>query len=142
MRRVPLALFVLACVFAQAQSPSTAPAVNWALPIFTDKEGFRSMTLRGSAANIAPNDGVAVTDLNITVFSGDAAARVTTVFLSPAATFYPKTKQATGTKAVRIVRDDLEATGTTWTYDHAQKRVTLDGNVRIVLNLEIKDLLK
>src|SRR5687767_1875996 len=29
-------------------APAPAPAVNWVLPIFTDKEGYRSMTLRGT----------------------------------------------------------------------------------------------
>src|SRR4051794_37849917 len=33
---------------AAAAANLTAPAVNWVLPIFTDKEGYRSMTLRGS----------------------------------------------------------------------------------------------
>jgi hypothetical protein len=121
---------------------SGPPATNWVLPIFTDKEGYRSLTARGSEVRQIEKDRITVTDLSITVFSGDASARVETVFLSPLATFLTKANQATGDKFVRVVRDDLEATGTRWTYDHARKHVTLAGDVRIVFNAEVKDLLK
>ncbi len=120
----------------------SSPATNWVLPIFTDKEGHRSLTARGSEVRPLDKNSIAVTDLSITIFSGDAASRVETIFLSPLATFLPKENRALGDKSVRIVRNDLEATGTRWVYDHAQKHVTLDGNVRIVFNAEIKDLLK
>lgn len=135
---LPLLLFS-ACL--RAVEPSS-PATNWVLPIFTDKEGYRSLTARGSEVRPIDKNSIAVTDLSITVFSGDAAARVETIFLSPLATFLPKEKRATGDKSVRIVRDDLEATGTRWTYDHAEKRVALEGDVRIVFNAELKGLLK
>lgn len=138
-RRTHFLLFAAACVVARAQTP--APAENWVLPLFS-REGFRTMTLRGSEARPAPGNRIGVTNLNITLFSGDAATKVTTVLLSSSAIFDPQARRATGEKSVRIVREDLEATGTTWTYDDTQKRVTLDGDVRIVFNAEIKDLLK
>jgi len=120
----------------------SAPAKNWVLPIFTDKDGFRSMTLRGSEARAISADQFDVADLNITVFSGDAAAHVDTMFLSPAASFFQNEKLARGEKSVRVIRDDLEAAGTRWTYDHAEKKVSLDGRVRIVFRAQIKDLLQ
>jgi hypothetical protein len=120
----------------------SAPAKNWVLPIFTDKEGFRSMTLRGSEARAINSDRFDVADLNITVFSGDAAAHVDTMFLSPAASFFQNEKLARGEKSVRVIRDDLEASGQRWVYDHAEKKVSLDGRVRIVFHAEIKDLLQ
>jgi hypothetical protein len=139
-----LSLLLTPCSLLPAgDSPSPpAPAVNWSLPIFSDKEGFRVMTARGSEARPGANDGIVVTDLNITVFSGDADAKVQTIMLSPAATFYPKQRQAGGDRSVRVLRDDLEATGQRWTYDQAKKLVTLDGDVRIIFNAPIGDLLK
>lgn len=147
MRRAPLSLLAVfaVCGLAQAQppapTPAPAPAVNWVLPLFS-REGFRTMTLRGLEARPAAANRIGVTDLNITVFSGDAAAKITTILLSSSAIFDPQARRATGEKSVRILRDDLEATGTTWSYDEAQKRVTLTGDVRIIFNAEIKDLLK
>ena len=118
-----------------------APAINWVAPLFT-KENFHSMTLRGAKASFPLNDQVDVVDLNLTVFSGDATNRVETVILSPAATFLPKQNLARGETGVRVIRDDLEASGIHWVYDHAQKKVSLTGRVRIVFNAEFKSLLK
>jgi hypothetical protein len=85
---------------------------------------------------------VNVVDLNLTVFAGDPSNRVETVLLSAAATFRPKESTARGEKGVRLIRDDLEATGTRWSYDHGQKRVSLHTQVRIVFNAQLQGLLK
>jgi hypothetical protein len=135
-------LLLLGCSLAAA-ADAPAPAVNWTLPLYTDKEGYHSMTLRGSEVRpVGNSDAIAVADLNVTVFSGDAAAEVETLLLSPSAIFYPKEKRASGSASVRVIRDDFEARGTRWSYDHERKRVTLDGDVRIVFNAQLQDVLK
>src|SRR5437660_1643952 len=91
---------------AETSAVITAPASNWVLPIFTDREGYRTMTLRGSEASTTAARNIQVTNLSIFVFSGDAAAHVDSVLLSPAATFYPKMNRAAGDQSVRLVRDD------------------------------------
>ena len=121
---------------------AAAPATNWVLPLFTDKEGFRSMTLRGSEVRPVGTKQIAVTDLSITVFSGDAAARVDTILMSPAATFFPKENRASGEKTVRLIRDDIEVTGENWTYDHAAQTVIIRKNTRIVFREQLRDILK
>lgn len=137
---LPIALTLL-CSALRAGEPS-AQAVNWVLPIFTDQEGYRSMTARGSEVRPLAKDSIAVVDLSLTIFSGDASTRVETVLLSPFATFLPKEQRAHGDKGLRIIRDDLEAAGRKWRYDHAQKHVTLEGDVRIVFNAALDNLLK
>ena len=118
-----------------------APAVNWVLPIFTDKEGFRSMTLRGSEVRPVGRT-ISVTDLSITIFTGDATSQVDSMLLSPAAVFSPKENRAGGDKAVRFIRDDIEVTGVGWTYDHAARKVTLQQNVRVTFRAQLNDILK
>jgi hypothetical protein len=126
---------------APASESAGPPAVNWVLPIFTDKEGYRSMTLRGS--EVRPSSrSIAVTDLSITIFSGDAATRVDSMLLSPSAEFYPKENRATGSKSVRFIRDDFEVTGVGWVYDHAAKKVSLQSNVRVTFRAQLNDILK
>ncbi len=141
MIRFFLIVAVLTGSLARAQAPTPSPALNWVLPIFTDKEGFRSMTLRGS--EVRPDGkSIAVTDLSITIFSGDAKAHVDSILLSPQATFLPKEQQARGTNAVRFIRDDIEVTGVGWTYDHATKKVSLQQNVRVTFRAQLNDILK
>ena len=133
---------------AQAPQPSPSPAPvavpakNWILPLFTAKEGFRSMTLRGSEVRPAGPARIDVTDLSITVFSGDAATTVETMLLSPAAIFLPKEKRASGEKSVRLIRDDIEVTGEGWTYDHDGKKISLARHVRVVFRAQLNDILK
>lgn len=122
--------------------PTATPAVNWVLPIFTDREGHRSMTLRGSAVRPNSDGSIAVDDLSITVFDGKAEPKVDTILLSPTARFFPKENRASGDKAVRLIRDDIEVNGVGWTYDHATKKVSLHQNVRVTFYAQVNDILK
>jgi hypothetical protein len=145
-----LAALCLAATTHHAQTPpppapakfATVPAKNWVLPLFTPKEGFRTMTLRGSEVRPIDPTRIDVVDLSITVYSGDAAANVETILLSPAASFLPKEKRANGDKSVRLIRDDIEVTGEGWDYDHGTKRVSLARNVRVVFRAQLNDILK
>ncbi len=144
-----LALLPLCATHAQAPaavSPGAtvstgAPALNWVLPIFTDKEGYRSMTLRGTEVRPVGKT-IAVTDLSITIFSADAKAQVDSMLLSPVAIFSPKENRASGDKTVRFIRDDVEVTGLGWTYDHAARKVSLRENVRVTFRAQLNDILK
>jgi lipopolysaccharide export system protein LptC len=143
VKRPALLLLALAAVVsAGAADPAASPpARNWVLPLFS-KEGQRTMTARGSAARMAGEHQIEVTDLNLTVFSAAVPNQVETIILSPAATFLPNDHLARGAQSMRFIRSDLEATGTRWVYDHARKKVSLDGRVRIVINAQLKDILK
>lgn len=157
MIRPLLIAAALACPLVRAQAPAAAPATkaakaaaptftaapayNWVLPIFTDKEGYRSMTLRGT--EVRPDGkNIAVTDLSIWIFSGDAAAQIDSILLAPQALFSPKENRVSGDQDVRFIRDDIEVTGTGWSYDHAAKKVSLRQNVRVKFTAQMKDILK
>jgi hypothetical protein len=101
------------------------------------------MTLRGTEVRPAGRN-IAVTDLSITIFSGDAAARFESMLLSPQAVFQPKENRASGDGAVRYLSDEAEITGTGWTYEHGEKikKISLRSNVRIVLKAQLNDILK
>jgi hypothetical protein len=118
-----------------------SPAVNWVLPIFSDQEGHRLMKLQGT--EVRPIDGrVAITNLMITTFTGDARATVDSILLSPRAVFSPKEHTARGEQTVRFIQDDVEVTGTRWAYDHAAKKVSLEGDVRVTFRARITDILR
>ncbi len=118
-----------------------SPAVNWVLPIFSDQEGHRLMKLQGT--EVRPVDGrVAITNLMITTFTGDARAAVDSVLLSPRAVFSPKDNTARGEQTVRFIQDDVEVTGTRWAYDHTAKKVSLEGEVRVTFRARITDILR
>jgi hypothetical protein len=143
VNRLPFLLvgLALAAPVPAAESPTLAPAKNWVLPLFTP-EGHRSMLARGSEARFSGVHQIDVTNLNLVIFQADGSGTIETIILSPAATFLPDANIARGEQSMRLIRDDLEATGTRWIYDHANKKVSLDGRVQIVINAQLKDLLK
>jgi len=99
------------------------------------------MLLQGSQAIVRPNN-IEFADLNLTLFSGNEKADVVTVLLSPNATAEPEDETVHGSGTVRVIRDDLEITGTNWTYDHRQKKVSIAANARITFKAQLPDILK
>lgn len=140
---VVLALPVSAIAQTPAPAPAkeTPPAKNFRLPAFT-KEGFRAYLLNGSEARFTGDKAVDLTDVTLTVFAGDASNHVDTVILSPAATFLTEDNLARGASTVRLIRDDVEVTGSHWTYDHANKKVSIAKNVRVTFKAQLNDILK
>ena len=126
---------------ANTTSPTTAPAKNWVLPLFS-KEGYRTMTLRGTEVRPVSSARIDVIDMSIAVFSGDVSARVDSVLLSPAASFFPGDKIARGPGSVRLIRDDVVVTGEQWVYDQVRKKVSLAKNTRVILSAQLNDILK
>jgi hypothetical protein len=128
----------------------TGPAVNWTFPVFSDKEGYRQLTLRGAEARVITVNHIEVTEFSAVVFSGDAAERVDTVLLSPAATFHPKNNTAEGNSSVRLImsgrpdtpNDDVEVTGREWRYDHGSKKVSIAHDSRVIFHAQLHDILK
>ena len=130
-----------------AAAPATPPDAGLAalnqstLPIFT-KEGYRSLLLRASGMDIISAARIELTEMNLSAFSGDKTERIESILLAPSATFLRTEDIVRGEKSVRFLRDDLEASGTKWVYNHREKSISMDGNVRVVFHAALKDILK
>jgi len=136
-----IALLASTLVAAAPQAIVAPPARNWTLPLFT-KEGFRQMTLRGDEVRPISADRIDISGMIVTVFSGDAQAKVDSVISSPEATFMINEKIARGDKSVHLVRDDVEVTGDDWTYFYNEKRVLIARNASVVFHAAMPDILK
>ncbi len=130
---------------ASAQSPTRlsndAPILNWRLPSFTP-EGYRESLVRGTEARVLNDKEFALTELTLTLFSGDATNRIETILLSPAARVQAADRMVTSDSTLRVINDQFEATGASWRYEHGTKKVSIARNVRVVLQVELKDFLK
>jgi len=118
-----------------------APIVNFRLPTFTP-EGFRQWLVRGSEARLLSAREIDIRELTLTVFSGDAQDRIDTMILSPAARVVTDTQLVSGPDTIRVIRDDLEASGSQWTYDHREKRIIMKKNVRVTFRAELTNFLQ
>jgi len=126
---------------APRPQPAAAPAHNWVLPVFSDREGHRLMTLRGSEVRPA-EDKITIRELMVTVFTGDAAAKVDSVLMTPLAVFEPGRNLVSGDQSVRFLQDDVEVTGARWTFDQGAKKVSIGENVRVTFRTKLNDILR
>ncbi len=116
-----------------------APIVNFRIPTF-NRQNFRSWLLSGAEGHyLGPNE-LAVTNLSLTVFSGDATNAVEYVFLSPMANARLDDGQVSGPGPLRLIAREYEATGEDWLYEHRQKKISLHKNVRVVFHAPLKSL--
>jgi hypothetical protein len=137
-------LFLLSATVALAASTrvsSDRPIVNFRLPDFTP-EGYRSWLVRGTEARYANEGLVDIKELNLTIFTGKADGKLETMILSPSAQLQVADRLVSGKESIRIINDRLEATGSDWRYDHANKKVSIAKNVRVVLHTQLQDILK
>ena len=143
-----LLVFLAAVLPALAENSTRvstkAPILNFSLPTYTHPEGYRHWLIRGSEARMSDENFIDVKELSLTVFSGDAANRIDTMMLSPAARVLPEEKEITGDSTLRVINlhDGFEATGEGWKYTDKSKTVTLAKKVRVILRAEFKNLLK
>lgn len=125
-----------------ARITTDAPIINWRLPSFTS-EGYRESEVRGSEARmLSDNEAVLSGGLTITLFSGDSANRPETILLSQTARIDIAKQVVTSVSPIRVINDKFDATATGWRYEHDNKRITLEKNVRVAFKAEIQDILK
>jgi hypothetical protein len=120
---------------------ANAPVINFRVTTFT-RGGLRSWLLAGAEGHYVSQDRLDVVNLNLTVFAADASNRAESVFLSPAATAHFDTGRVGGASPLRLITDELEATGADWLYDHRQKKVSIRKNVRVVFHAQLESILR
>lgn len=147
MKLLPSALvwWIVPAVLNAAGIGSTgAPVKKFRLPTFNDA-GFRTSLLLGEEAKMVSATQIDVRDMHFTLFNGAENAAVDTTLVAPVATvrILEQNKiSVEGSGSMHIVRDDLDASGENWTYQHAEKRLVIRKNVRVVFRAELKDILK
>lgn len=128
-------------VAATTQISSQRPIINFSLPSFTP-EGYRAWLIRGSEARYLNGNEIEVKELTLSIFSGLADEKVTTMILSPLASVLPTDSVITGPGSIRVINDGFEATGNEWRYIHKERRVTIDQKVHVVFHAQLKEFLK
>ena len=88
-------------------------------------------------------DQIEVKELTLAIFPGKADdEKVETLILSPTATVLLADSVITGKDSIRVINDQFEAAAADWRYEHKEKKVSINKNVRITFRAELKDILK
>jgi hypothetical protein len=145
-RPLVLALLLVAAGPMGAQNSTRisadAPIKNFKLPMYTVPDGYRAWLIRGTEAHIRGANDIDVSELTLTVFTGDAREKIETMILSPSAHVAPEDQTATGTTGIRVINDAYEASGDGWHFDHKANKVSIDRHVKVVLHGALKGFLK
>ena len=144
MIRFLLFFLLSTALLSAAPEKINAPIKNFRLPSF-NKAGVRVSLLRGTEALYLSSSQIELHEMNLSLFHDDGTARVDTVLLSPSAvvTLGAENQLAVnGEETVRLIRDDVEATGERWHYDHTGKRLSLRKNVRVIFQAPIENLIQ
>lgn len=123
---------------------SDAPIVNFRLPTFTP-EGHREWLVRGTEARMRSLKEVDVRELTLTVFTGDASDKVSTMILAPVAKVLPEERTVTGPDTIRVINDELEANGADWRVHQTGEKsveISMRRNVRVTFRAELKNFLQ
>lgn len=151
---VPLLAFVTTQALQAAEGGSTAPAVDvknlapihgFTLPVFTE-EGNRSMLLRGEEARLPSVDDIHIEGMDLTVFN-KAKPELTESRLTATKARFDRLRQtASGEDHFLLKTTDATMTGLRWTYsqkpDGSNRKVTIDGEVSVLFNAQIGNLIQ
>jgi hypothetical protein len=131
----------LAALLVMAAVATGTAGINFSLPLF-DMAGRRTHLLRGSEARYLGDENIEVTNMNLTLFRNAPENEVDAVLLSPRARFHVPTHEVEGDAGVRLVSDEFEASGNTWSYLDGEKRISIEGEVRVVIRAELQSILQ
>lgn len=143
-RALQLSLLLLpAILLAESSITPNGPVANFKLPVLND-QGLRTSLLRGTEARYISATQIDLVEMQYSTFLEDGSNKVDTTLLAPTASvsIVDNKVRVHGEEGVRLVRSDLDVIGTRWTYDHAQRKITLEKDVRVVFRTELKDILK
>ena len=139
-------LFAFGPILASAADSgvaAAAPVTNFKLSLLND-EGFRSSLLRGSEARYISDSQIDLTGMQYTTYNEGTLSDIDSTLLAPTASvFLNKNKvKVHGDESVRLIRKNVDVTGERWTYDHTEKRILIEKNVRVLFSIELKEILK
>jgi hypothetical protein len=134
---------------ATTQVATDKPIVNFRLPGFTP-EGNRDWLVRGSEGRILKDGLVDITGLNLSIFDGLPDGKMETLILSPSARVDPTEQVVRGADSIRVIDNRFEATGVDWMFSsrkdkassQRENKVSIGKNVRVVLHIQLKDILQ
>ncbi|EIP96441.1 Protein of unknown function (DUF1239) [Opitutaceae bacterium TAV1] len=120
---------------------ASAPIRDFKLPLFTDA-GLRQSLMIAREGRVLSPDHIIVFDMQLTLFTEDAANKPETTITSSLAEAFVKDQTVQGERGVNIVRTDFQASGSDWSYNHKEQHIFINRDAHLVFQAEITNILK
>lgn len=151
LRAITVLLFGLGSALNAADSgvAANAPVINFKLTLL-DEQGNRTGLLRGDEARYISSSQIDLIAMQYTTYIENSANEIDSTLIAPTASVFMENGKARvhGNDSVRLIRKNIEVTGEQWTYEHSGKNnatpkmIVIERNVRVVFQIELKDILK
>jgi lipopolysaccharide export system protein LptA len=124
---------------------ANVPIKNPRYPGFNDA-GNRIYLLTGKQAAFINNRQIDIRELSFTQYPGDGSSTVQAAITAPTASvFFDDNRQSpriAGSDSVHLVHEnELDVTGEDWSYDHAQQKLNINKNARVICKAPLKNIL-
>lgn len=133
-------LTVLALGQVAPMKPGT-PVVRFRLPLFNE-QGHRTWFMRGERGIYESESQIRIEEMRLSQYSGDVEDRRIAVLTSDEAIFHLNTNTAYGPGELAIESDNFTARGEDWIWQGDEKQITLNRDVRVVIQAQIGDIIR
>lgn len=151
LRAIPALMILISSALTAAESgvAASAPVVNFKLPVLNE-QGIRTSLLRGSEARYISSTQIDLVGMQYTTFIENTTNEIDSTLLAPTASVLIENEKVFvhGNEKVRLIRKNVDVTGEQWTYEQAgkkgstPKKIVIERNVRVVFQIELKNILK
>ncbi len=139
-----IAIALLSCFPAKAQLAPHNRMSRFSIPTY-NADSYREWTLSGEEGIYKEDNRFEVTNMKLSIFSGDAEQNLDTVIESSSAVFDLTGNRATSDAPIHISSATFEIQGEGWSWDGAKGRVVIEKSVTIrfsqKLDLDLNHLL-
>ncbi len=126
----------------EARLAPDAPVLDFKLPMFGEKNGYKIWELRGREGRYVSEERIDVVGMELRLFSGKADIKVHTTIESPAATMLVSKSQALGKSEIKITGNQFQIEGEDWKWVGSSRTITVDKNVRVSFQQRLAGILK
>ena len=126
----------------EARLAPDAPVLDFKLPMFGQKNGYKIWELRGREGRYVNEERIDVVGMELRLFSGKADLKVHTTIESPAATMLVSQSQALGKSEIKIIGNQFQIEGEDWKWTGSARTITVDKNVRVSFRQGLAGILK
>lgn len=137
---VAIALFLAAALSGQKMEIN-APVEDFRLPAFSEN-GYKKWELRGEVGRRLETMLIAVTGMELRIYSGDETMTLENTIYSPEAMIDHDAGEAWGTDYLKIEGAGFSVMGRDWHWYGAEDRIVVEEDVRVRFREDVGDILK
>lgn len=134
-------LILAATTFGQNEVRLEEPIEDFRVPKFNEL-GFREWHVRAALGTYQNENEVLIETMRVRQFKGDGSGTVIGTLETPKAKYIIDSQIIVGSSDILAKSDSFQLTGSDWTWQAEENRLTINKNPRVLIFSELGDILK